>query len=135
MSYEGVTLAKQLDDPRQELNMPARNFSTPLAVPVQTAFKVHGNIYEFNNSRLRAIVAEDNLQNTARFTNQTFQLRFRINRDFYYLGDYSSTSLSPSLNNSQGFSKNNGFTLNMTYLYNAVFLIGGDGGTTKLITN
>lgn len=135
LSYTGVTLAKQLDDPRQSLLMPARNFTAPLTVPTANAYAVDGNIYEFNNSRLRAIVAEDNLQNTARFTNQTFQLRFRINRDFYYLGDYSSTSATPSLNNSSGFSRNNGYTLNMTYLYNAVFLIGGDGGTTKLITN
>jgi hypothetical protein len=135
LSYAGVTLAKQLDDPRAALLMPARNNSVALTVALAPAYKANGNIYEFNNSRLRAIVAEDNLQNTARFTNQTFQLRFKINRDLFYLGPYSSTSMSPSLNNSNGFSKSSGYTLNMTYLYNAVFLIGGDGGTTKLITN
>lgn len=144
--YQTVTLAKQLDDPRQGLIMPSRNVTVPLGSGTSyTGYEVEGNIYEFNNSRLRAIVAEDNLQNTARFTNQTFQLRFRINRDFWYLGQYGAitgTSGTPpapstnaSLNYSNGFWKDNGYTLNMTYLYNAVFLIGGDGGTTKLITN
>jgi hypothetical protein len=115
--------------------MPSRNQTVSSGPYISAAFKANGNIYEFNNSRLRAIVAEDNLQNTARFTNQTFQLRFRINRDLLYFGQYSSSASKPSLNYSSGFAKTSGYTLNMTYLYNAVFLIGGDGGTTKLITN
>lgn len=135
LSYQGVTLAKQLDDPRQGLLMPSKNMSVPNTDAGSTAFSVNGNIYEFNNSRLRSIVAEDNLQNTARFTNQTFQLRFKINRDYYYLGNYTSGASAPSANNSSGFTKDSGFTLNMSYLYNAVYLVGGDGGTTKLITN
>lgn len=134
-SYEAVTLAKQLDDPRQQVIMPARNVTVNNTASNYNSFIANGNIYEFNNSRLRAIVAEDNLQNTARFTNQTFQLRFKVNRDLFYLGAYKSDSTKPSVNFSNGFSKTSGFTLNMTYLYNAVYLIGGDGGTTKLITN
>lgn len=121
-SYEYVTLAKQLDSPNQVgILMPNANVTTtaPSATAL-SAFQTTGNIYEFNNSRLRAIVSEANLQNTARFTNQTFQLSFKINRDLFY---------------STAFAKTSGYTVNMTYLYNAVFLIGGDGGTTKLITN
>lgn len=137
-SYPAVTLAKQLDDPRQTfLQMPSGNY-----IPTHSdyskhffAFETAGNIYEFNNSRLRSIVAEDNLQNTARFTNQTFQLRFRINRDAFYFAKDSTSGYSGSQEYSPGYWKNSGYTVNMTYLYNAVFLIGGDGGTTKLITN
>jgi len=136
--YAGVTLAKQLDDPRQDhLLMPSRNVTIDFNQfgGSFVGFHTEGNIYEFNNSRLRAIVAEDNLQNTARFTNQTFQLRFKINRDAFYLLEPGDINGKGSARMTAGFSKNSGFTLNMTYLYNAVFLIGGDGGTTKLITN
>lgn len=137
--YTGVTLAKQLDDPRQcHLLMPSRNVTAAngLKAPSYIGYSTAGNIYEFNNSRLRSIVAEDNLQNTARFTNQTFQLRFRINRNAFYLMSSTSGSSTPaSQKYSTGYLNKAGFTLNMSYLYNAVFLIGGDGGTTKLITN
>jgi len=131
--YPAVTQAKQLDVPYQEyLLMPAANTTTNTAAT--TAFATQGYIYEFNNSRLRSIVSEANLQNTARFTNQTFQLSFSINRDFYYLAT-GTVSPPPTTQYSVGVSKTSGYTLNMTYLYNACFLIGGDGGTTKLITN
>lgn len=137
LSYNGVTLAKQLDDPHQEgLFMPARNVTAASGPGVNySGFTSTGNIYEFNNSRLRAIVAEDNLQNTARFTNQTFQLRFKINRNSQYLMPNGLAGTVSTLQMSSGFTKKTGYTLNMTYLYNAVFLVGGDGGTTKLITN
>jgi hypothetical protein len=132
--YKFVTLAKQLDDPNQPgLLMPNEN--TVLNDDGQNAFLVSGNIYEFNNSRLRSIISEANLQNTARFTNQTFQLRFKINRDLYYLDEVPSGGTVKPNTYSAGVSKTNGYRLNMTYLYNAVFMIGGDGGTTKLITN
>ena len=137
--YTSVTLAKQLDDPNQTMmRMPSRNVTVSYGSQKSGNFKgwfVNGNIYEFNNSRLRAIVAEDNLQNTARFTNQTFQLKFKINRDAFYLCNPDTPKASSTEKMTAGFSKKSGFTLNMTYLYNAVFLIGGDGGTTKLITN
>lgn len=135
LSYEAVTLAKQLDDPCQNLYMPARNYTRDLNKLITSGFNARGHFYEFNNSRLRAIVAEDNLQNTARFTNQTFQLRFKINRSHYYLFPADTNSQHQVLRYSWGFTNKAGYTLNMTYLYNAVFLIGGDGGTTKLITN
>jgi len=79
-------------------------------------------IYELNNSRLRAIIAESHLQNTCRFTNQTFQLSFKIDRTVNW----------PYVTNVES---KKGFTLRMCYLFNGVFLIGGDGGTSKLITN
>lgn len=139
--YQFATLAKQIDNPNAPVIMPAINTSS--RIDWNTYGKrgkseiVESNIYEFNNSRLRAIVAEDNLQNTARFTNQTFQLRFKINRDAYYLPNYTGTTEGdqPGRKMSAGYVRNSGYQLNMTYLYNAVFLIGGDGGTTKLITN
>lgn len=131
--YPFVTMAKQLDDPQYSILMPSRNTTTTAAFSV--GWKVPGNIYEFNNSRLRSIIAESHLQNTARFTNQTFQLSFRINRGTYYLTDYNSVAPQPTTMYNAGISKKSGYVLNMTYLYNAVYLVGGDGGTTKLITN
>lgn len=134
--YQFVTLAKQLDDPNQVgMLMPGQNPSFPPSVGTAgtTGFFVSGNIYEFNNSRLRSIISEANLQNTARFTNQTFQLSFKINRDLFYLSEAGTTASATSY--ATGVSKKTGYRLNMTYLYNAVFMIGGDGGTTKLITN
>lgn len=136
-SYEYVTLAKQIDDPRQVLmKMPScnsANIDWEDTSDHSQAWEVSGNIYEFNNSRLRSIVAEDNLQNTARFTNQTFQLRFRIDRNSWYLPTYQSDAKGKTY--PAGVVRNSGYRVDMTYLYNAVFLIGGDGGTTKLITN
>lgn len=133
--YQFVTLAKQLDDPNQTgIIMPSSN--TSIQSSAQAGYSVSGNIYEFNNSRLRSIISEANLQNTARFTNQTFQLSFKINRDAYYLGVVPPQGGTPSATTYQtGVSKQSGYRLNMSYLYNAVFMIGGDGGTTKLITN
>jgi hypothetical protein len=135
--YSFVTLAKQLDDPNQVgLLLPSENTSIyGGGTPSAKAFQVSGNIYEFNNSRLRSIISEANLQNTARFTNQTFQLSFRINRDLYYLEIPAASNTVTSSTYNYGISKKTGYRLNMTYLYNAVFMIGGDGGTTKLITN
>lgn len=132
--YPAVTQAKQLDVPYQEdLLMPSSN--TTVNTGETQAFRTNGYIYEFNNSRLRAIVSEANLQNTARFTNQTFQLQFNINRDYFYLQDAPVSGSPDPTEYSVGTSKRSGYTLNMSYLYNACFLIGGDGGTTKLITN
>jgi hypothetical protein len=130
-NYNFVTLAKQLDDPSYNIIMPSQN--TTVAEANYNGWVTQGNMYEFNNSRLRSIIAESHLQNTARFTNQTFQLQFRINRGLYYLQNYSAANLMFKYN--QNISREEGYVLNMTYLYNAVYLVGGDGGTTKLITN
>lgn len=136
-SYEYVSLAKQIDS----VTYPAylTSYNTTKAGcdrgnwKDRKCFPCNGRYYEFNNSRLRSIVSEAHMQNTARFTNQTFQLRFKINRNAYYL----LTGASSNQDNwyPVGVSKAQGYTLHMTYLYNAVFLVGGDGGTTKLITN
>ncbi len=80
------------------------------------------NIYELNFGRLRSIIAENHMQNTPRFTNQTFQLKFHVNRYVNW----------PPTNRLQNRTN---FIVQMVYLYNSVYLIGGDGGTTKLITN
>lgn len=129
--YPFVSLAKQLDDPQYSIMMPSRN--TTVSAAYSYGWKTSGNMYEFNNSRLRSIIAESHLQNTARFTNQTFQLSFRINRGTYYLNNYDALQVATTYNS--GISRTTGYVLNMTYLYNAVYLVGGDGGTTKLITN
>ena len=132
-AYPYVTLAKQLDSPMYRTVMPSMN--TVVSAANSTAFEIPGYLYEFNNSRLRSIIAESHLQNTARFTNQTFQLRFKINRSAFYLMPYGTDGLPDQNEYSSGTSITQGYQLNMTYLYNAVYLVGGDGGTTKLITN
>lgn len=136
-SYDTVTLAKQMDTTKYLAPLASYNVTTVAAnaTDVFKSFPSEGHCYEFNNSRLRSIVSEAHMQNTARFTNQTFQLRFKINRDYYYLKEISSTGTVTSQTYAAGVSKKQGFTLHMSYLYNAVFLVGGDGGTTKLITN
>ena len=113
--------------------MPSRN--TTLSTGYSHGWRISGNMYEFNNSRLRSIIAESHLQNTARFTNQTFQLLFRINRNGYFLNNFDPAAPLLTTSFNSGISKSAGYVLNMTYLYNAVYLVGGDGGTTKLITN
>lgn len=130
--YSFVTLAKQLDDPRYQVVIPSQNTTVQTASYV--GWEAQGNYYEFNNSRLRAIIAESHMQNTARFTNQTFQLSFQINRCNFFLEDAGAAAGEAYAYNA-GVLTNAGYVLNMTYLYNAVYLIGGDGGTTKLITN
>ena len=109
--------------------------NTTVATAAYVGWQTQGNYYEFNNSRLRAIIAESHMQNTARFTNQTFQLSFQINRCNYFLEDSTDPDSSPATAYNAGVVTNAGYVLNMTYLYNAVYLVGGDGGTTKLITN
>ena len=131
--YPFVTLAKQLDSPMYKTKMPAYN-TTQTTDLSAASFNPQGYVYEFNNSRLRSIIAESHLQNTARFTNQTFQLRFEINRSTWYLLP-STTDGNNARKYSAGTSLITGYQLNMSYLYNAVYLVGGDGGTTKLITN
>lgn len=130
--YEFVTLAKHLDDPLYSILMPGNNDTLALT---SKAIQATGCVYEFNNSRLRSIIAESHLQNTARFTNQTFQLRFQINRTKWYLMPYNALVNAQAYQYNSGVSVTTGYQLNMTYLYNAVYLVGGDGGTTKLITN
>jgi hypothetical protein len=128
-SYPFVTLAKQMDDPYYSVVMPSQN--TTVKTGTYTSWVIDGNVYEFNNSRLRSIISESHLQNTARFTNQTFQLSFKIDRQSYYLENPPASNSGYNVNT----ARNAGYSLNMTYLYNAVYLVGGDGGTTKLITN
>lgn len=134
--YPFVTMAKQLDYPGYEIFMPTQNTTLAVGAVMANGVPALSNIYEFNNSRLRSVIAESHLQNTARFTNQTFQLRFNINRTKYYLAEAPGNPPVPAVGTyNSGISRLSGYTLNMTYLYNAVYLIGGDGGTTKLITN
>lgn len=131
VDYPIVTMAKQVDYP---LNWTFINTQNSLpGIANGNYYQTESYFYEFNNSRLRSIIAESHLQNTARFTNQTFQLRFNINRDINYLLPASNPPGPTKYSKTTAF--NSGYVLHMTYLYNAVYLVGGDGGTTKLITN
>jgi len=122
--YAGATLAKQLDKINSGILCPINpRLKDMNSVNPNTLFKaVDSNIYELNMSRLRSLVCESHMQNTARFTNQTFQLVFNIERGYFYPFVRDPTYKSRC-------------TLHMAYEYNAVILVGGDGGTTKLVTN
>lgn len=120
--YEAVTLSKQPDVPCPVVITCARNpAAANAAIPLGNCYSY---FYELNNSKIRAIVNEAHMQNTARFTNQTWQLRFKIDQDY---GRYDGGKLITA--------QQTNFVLHVCYSYNAVFLIGGDGGTTKLVTN
>ena len=130
--YDGATLCKQLDTTQTVLYMPEitvgptsdskQALLSGFGVGNMNFQHVESNIYELNMSRLRSLVCESHMQNTARFTNQTFQLIFNVERSLAY---------PPALSTDQ-YKK---CTLHMAYEYNAVILIGGDGGTSKLVTN
>lgn len=159
-TYSAATMAKQIDDESVVIQRPqvgqvaaldsatanvASNRSkvaffpsdsTNVALPDMNSYLLNTHYYELNFGKLRSIVLEAHMQNTGRFTNQTFQFTFQIgdiwacqqqagfdgNSVLGYTGTSGNANVSP-------------FTLYMTYLYNAVILAGGDGGTTKLITN
>lgn len=139
--YPGVSLAKQISAVDYKVPIPWSVYSDDGTAKqmaehlnqgqADDAVFVHENayIYELNFSRLRSIIAESHMQNTARFTNQTFQLSFNVERCKNYIINGIETK-NEYLN-----ALKNKMELHMCYLYNGVFLIGGDGGTTKLITN
>lgn len=127
--YETVTAPKQLDYPFPLVFAGMGGYGSDNSQPEQvrlssTAPLAPSYFYEMNNSKLRAVVNEAHMQNTARFTNQTWQLRFKVD------GNDGRTSYGNPVANDYG-----SFTLHVMYTYNAVFLVGGDGGTTKLVTN
>lgn len=109
--YDGIIQCLHLDSSKPKITAFTNN----------TGYRLPSNVYEFNFGRLRSIVSESHMQNTPRFTNQTFQLIFNINRDVNWLNIAADNRVN--------------FVLQMVYCYNSVYLIGGDGGTTKLITN
>jgi hypothetical protein len=84
------------------------------------------HIYEINFSRLRAVAMEAHMMNTPRFTNQTMQLAFKLN-----LG---SPNFIPAQTPSGQANAGPALTLHTSYYYNAVFMVGQDGGQSKLIT-
>lgn len=156
--YDGVTLCKQLDDVTTDIMMPgfvtggAPNGSLgqyrgvgdqgivgdtgAAANALDYVFHPErSHIYELNFSRLRALCCESHLQNTARFTNQTFQLTFNIERSLNYI--LQPNAAETGVYNWEAYQSicKNQMSLHMAFCYNGVFLIGGDGGTTKLVTN
>ncbi len=151
--YDGVTICKQLDEVSTSMLMPifaitpnsgGREVYTNVTSPSPNHFyrEEQSRIYELNFSKIRALCCESHMQNTARFTNQTFQLTFNVERGNNYIctaiSPDSSTAANPANNYqlaqfNQQCAYNN--VVHMAFCYNGVFLIGGDGGTTKLVTN
>jgi len=145
--YDGVSICKQLDDVTTSMLMPifattpnsaGREVYTNVTSPsVNNFYHVEeSHIYELNFSKIRALCCESHLQNTARFTNQTFQLTFNVERGNNYIctpigADTTAQYLQAQFNQQCSYSN----IVHMAYCYNGVFLIGGDGGTTKLVTN
>jgi hypothetical protein len=140
--YPFVTLAKQMSAVKSTLPIPyqginAKGYTAMLPHKGKNASSNNhfayqdSYVYELNFSRLRAIIAESHLQNTARFTNQTFQLTFNVERSKNYICN-NGTSAQKDAYLANLKSK---MELRMVYLYNSVLYLGGDGGTTKLITN
>lgn len=153
-SYAGATMAKQIDSEtffvqrpqigqlrQQQQNADKYAFAqffdgtaqqgATVVAPDMTSFVLPSHYYELNFGKLRSLVLEAHMQNTGRFTNQTFQLAFIIADLFacpqlpgFAAGGFGNGTISVSP-----------WTLYMSYNYNAVFLVGGDGGTSKLITN
>lgn len=125
-SYTPVTAVKHIADVRHALPVNYGKAREGVDSVGRNA-NAYSYIYEVNNSKLRALANEAYMQNTARFTNQTFQMQFRINRG----------KLHPTRNaaTKEDALQSLSYTIHCCYLYNGVFLIGGDGGTTKLITN
>jgi hypothetical protein len=149
--YDAATVCKQLDEVTTTMLMPyvalpagtqinqfSQQVYTNTSKPSSATFfrEEQSRIYELNFSRIRALMDESHLQNTARFTNQTFQLTFNIERG----NNYICTPIHPDTNSVyklDQFLQQTRFnmTMRMAFCYNGVFLIGGDGGTTKLVTN
>ena len=145
--YDGVSICKQLDEVTTTMLMPifattpnskGREVFTNVTSPSFNNFyrEEQSHIYELNFSKIRALCCESHMQNTARFTNQTFQLTFNVERG----NNYISTPIYPDTYSNytqaqfnQQCAYNN--VVHMAFCYNGVFLIGGDGGTTKLVTN
>lgn len=88
-------------------------------------------IYEINLSRLRAIPGEAHMMNTPRFTNQTMQLGFRVN---LLRPNFDPPQWVKPAGSETYQSANPNLTLQTSYLYNAVFMVGQDGGQSKLVT-
>lgn len=135
--YTQVTMAKQMDLPILHTQYNFMPFSADAGWAGQNGVGtdepksqiVRSYYYEFNNSKLRAITGESHMQNTGRFTSQTWQLEFKVDKDCYFPQGVDGDDNGIPLADRKGFS------VTIVYLYNGVFLIGGDGGTTKLVTN
>lgn len=83
------------------------------------------NYYELSMCHVRPLIVESHFQNTARYTNMTFQLEFEVDN---FEGWFNEPDVS-----GENTVKNN-FTVYMMYYYNAVLLIGSHGGTVTLLT-
>jgi hypothetical protein len=88
-------------------------------------------IYEINFTRLRAMAIESHMMNSPRFTNQTMQISFSLrnsvaNRKGWAYGVVGGVD--------GRYKQSSSFTLVTAYSYNAVFLVGGSGGNSKLYT-
>jgi hypothetical protein len=117
--YNVVQMCNMMTTTQPKLSV-VSGISGPGNTTTAAMYQFRGNIYEFNFARLRSLIGESHMQNTARFTNQTFQLRFKVNTLLNW-GNIPVASRA-------------GFSINMSYWYNSCYLIGGNGGTSTLIT-
>jgi hypothetical protein len=86
-------------------------------------------VYEINFSRLRAAAMESHMMNTPRFTNQTMQLAFTIST----MGD-NFLPVQGKIEDGVWKAGAPSMVLHTSYYYNAVFMVGQDGGQSKLVT-
>lgn len=154
-TYSGVTMAKQIDSETYFVQRPlvgqyrqqtqdgdlyafnqfylgsVVNGEGTAPIPEMRSALLPSHVYELNFGKLRSLVNEAHMQNTCRFTNQIFQLAF-VCADLFACPNLPGFATG-------GFSNpgptNSPWNLYMTFCYNAVLLVGGDGGTSKLITN
>lgn len=155
-TYSGVTMAKHMDNEvyfvkrpligqyRQQVKnndifafnqfyLSDATSGAPGVVPVpeMRSALLPSHMYELDFGKMRSLVNEAHMQNTCRFTNQIFQLSF-VCADLFACPNLAGFATGGFSNPSISISP---WVLYMTFCYNAVLLVGGDGGTSKLITN
>ena len=74
---------------------------------------------------------EAHMMNTPRFTNQTMQLGFQVYLD---RPNFDPPWIDTSTDPPTVWSGKPNLVLHTSYLYNAVFMVGQDGGQSKLVT-
>lgn len=123
-SYNGIESAIELGDRDALFGGGIKTASASTSRIIKTAGRY--NVYEINMSRIRALISESHMENTPRFTNQTMRINFTI----------KNTALNRELAGQGAFDDVDAVAGNMfcTYNYNAVFQVGGSGGTSTLYT-
>ena len=137
-SYETVIMCKKLDEVGFDVRVPTINTALDqLDKKADTLKSAEEKIiwnatsssiqrsymYELPQTWFLPLTSESDFQNCPRYQNQTWQIRFQIDRS------------GPGWSGSQPVDNRVGFTLYVMYSYNALLLVGSNGGTTTLITH